>query len=388
MKVVHIAGSISRKAGGLFNSVRRLAQEERSLGCEVQVLGAHDEFSDKDVDQWAPLKPRVYAVQGSEAFGFSGEIKAALDEWMPDVVHLHGLWQYPSYAVSKWARSKGAKYVVSPRGMLDTWALHNSGWKKRLAGALYEKRSLRGSACIHALTEKEACDIRNYGVDSPVCVIPNGVDLQEPGVRDRESERENGARTLLYIGRLHPKKGLESLLRAWSVVRKQDDSAKDWKLIIAGWGDGDHEMNLRKLAGELGVEDSVEFPGSVYGDDKDAFLNRADAFILPSLSEGLPMSVLEAWAYGLPVLMTKECNLPQGFLRNGAMAVEADHGSISGGLAALFAMSEDECKAMGLRGKAIAEEEFAWRRQAARMLSVYNWLLSGEDRPSCVVGSG
>lgn len=392
MKVVHIAGSISRKAGGLFDIVRRLAQEELSLGCEVEILGGEDEFSDKDAGLWAPLQPRIYAVNGPASFGFSPEIKESLDEWMPDVVHLHGLWQYPSYAASKWVRRHGAKYIISPQGMLDAWALRNSGWKKKLAGSLYERKSLRSAACVHALTDKEVCDIRQYGVVSPVCVIPNGADIpreefrvQSSGFKADNSRQERDKKNvLLFLGRLHPKKGLDGLLRAWAVVSKKVEAAAAWRLVVAGWDDGGHEAGLHQLASALGITDSVEFSGSVYGDDKDAALKSADAFILPSLSEGLPMAVLEAWAYGLPVLMTEECNLPQGFLLGGALAIGADVGSICGGISRLFAMSEAERMSMGLKGKEIVEKEFAWRSQADKMLAVYNWMLTGEESPSCV----
>ena len=388
MKVVHIVGSISRKAGGLFHSVRRLAQEERALGCEVEVLAGRDEFTAKDIGRWAPLDPRIYEVRGLRAFGYSTGIKAALDELRPDILHLHGLWQYTSYAVSSWAKATDSKYIVSSRGMLDAWALRNSRWKKKWAERLYERRSLRSAACIHALTEKEVCDVRDYGVNSPVCIIPNGIDIPErdSGVRNQESDGAQDCRNLLYIGRLHPKKGLGNLLRAWRIAGQQSETAKSWRLVIAGWDDAGHEANLRKLVKELGLEGSVDLPGALYGPDKDALLRNAHGFVLPSLSEGLPMSVLEAWAYGLPVLMTKECNIPQGFSRKSAMEIGADSGGIALGLSRLFAMSVEERMAMGCKGKALVAEEFAWKKQAGSMLSVYDWCLNGNERSTCIVG--
>lgn len=393
MRVVHIAGSVSRRAGGLFNSVRRLAQEELILGCDVKVLGGVDEFTKKDIYEWAPLRPRTYTVCGPASLGISREISLALTEWKPDIVHLHGLWQYPSYAVSKWARSNGIPYVVSPRGMLDQWALKNSAWKKMLAGALYEKRSLSSAGCLHALTEKEVEDIRKYEVETPVCVLPNGVDVQEEGSESKEqgsdircqvSRDGKRSRILLYIGRLHPKKGLENMLRAWSLVNERVEVARTWRLVVAGWDDGGHEINLRKLTADLGVEDSVEFSGSVYGADKDAILKRADAFILPSRSEGLPMSVLEAWAFGLPVVMTRECNLPEGFDAGAAIEVAADLDSVAAGLCRLLDLSDEDRSRMGAKGRYLVAQKYAWRSIAEKMLGVYRWIIDGGSSPDCV----
>jgi poly(glycerol-phosphate) alpha-glucosyltransferase len=276
---------------------------------------------------------------------------------------------------------------VSPRGTLDPWALANSAWKKRLAGWLYENRHLRGAACLHALCEAEAAAIRAHGLHNPVCVIPNGVDLPGSTTGPRpgwEGDRVLGRHVLLYLGRLHPKKNLISLLEAWAAAQRSASGGREWRLVVAGWDQGGYEERLRWAATELEVEESVHFAGPQFGEEKHATLCRADAFILPSLSEGLPVAVLEAWAYGLPVVMTPECNLTEGFQASAAIRIGTDAESLARGLAELFEMGESQLREMGKRGRRLVEERFSWPKIARQMKEVYEWVLGGGPRPECV----
>lgn len=400
MRILHITGSVSRKAGGVLYSVCRFSQEQVAQGCDVEVVGLEDEFSTSDAHLWAPVKPHVMPVKRPVSWGYAPGLRAKLDELKPDIVHLHGLWMYNSVMLSGWAGAAGIKYVVSPHGMLDAWALRNSSWKKKIAGMLYEKRNLNSADCVHALTTKEANDIKAYGIGSDICVVPNGVDVPEDrrkvprskfneGMRAGEvqgsrlrgqmyGDHESGRnKILLYIGRLHPKKGLESLLQAWALAGDQVSSAGAWRLMIAGWDDGGHEQRLRSMVAELGLENEVSFAGPVYGDVKDELLRKANAFILPSLSEGLPVSVLEAWAYGLPVLMTRECNLPDGFEAGAAIEVEPGRDGVLHGLTRLALMSEEDMMAMGRRGRKLVEDNYSWGDVTGRMIAVYKRIISG-----------
>ena len=307
-----------------------------------------------------------------------------------DVIHTHGLWMYPSVAAMRWARGADRPYVVSPHGMLDPWALGNARFKKRLAALLYEKTHLRGAACLHALCESEVRAIRAIGLENPVCVLPNGVDLPD-------SERRAGgpvwglnvpsrAHVLLYVGRLHPKKGLLNLLAAWADSRRNGvGSGEPWFLVIAGWDQSGHREVLEGLAVDLGISDFVHFVGPQFGADKAASFARADALVLPSLSEGLPMVVLEGWAYGLPVLMTPACNLPAGFSAGAAVSAEPERESLQHGLATLLSMSDEDRSAMGNRGRRLVEQSFSWPVLADEMHRVYRWLTGAGERPSCVV---
>jgi glycosyltransferase involved in cell wall biosynthesis len=326
MKVGLLTTSLSRNAGGLYDATRLLARDLSQLkACDIEIFGLEDEFTCRDVSGWHGLHIRAHRVMGPKSLGYAPHLAHALTHAGLDLLHSHGLWMYPSHASLMWAKSSDKPYVISPHGMLDPWAVNNSRWKKRMVGRLYENSHLQGAACMHALCASEYEAIRTYGLRNPVCVIPNGIDLpdgQTSPTPEWQHLLPDNARVLLYLGRIHPKKGLANLLQAWKVARQAASNDQPWVLVIAGWDQGGHEAELRSLAASLGISGSVLFVGPQFEDAKHASYARADAFILPSFSEGLPMVVLEAWAHSLPVLMTPQCNLPEGFAARAAIKVE------------------------------------------------------------------
>lgn len=376
MKVALLTQSISRRNGGVSEVARRHAQTLAEMpDTTVEAVGLRDEATDSDAPGWMPIQPRILAPTGPRSLGFSISAAAELREVDPDIAHLHGLFTALSGTTHNWSRATGKPCVISIHGMLDPWALQHSAWKKRLAGWLFENSAQRGAACLHAMTPAEVECIRARGLRQPVCLIPNGVDLPAAPIAAPPpwaGNVEAGRRVLLYLGRLHSKKGLPALLRAWRQLRPE------WELVIAGWDQGGHEAELRA------IDSGAHFAGPLHGAAKDAAYANADAFILPSLSEGLPLVVLEAWAHGLPVVMTPHCNLPAGFAADAALSTAPDVESIAATLRELFQMNDADRAAMGERGRLLVRREFAWPQIGAQMREVYAWLLGGGAQPACV----
>ena len=158
-----------------------------------------------------------------------------------------------------------------------------------------------------------------------------------------------------------------------------------WVMVIAGWDQGGHAAELKSLATNLDIDSSIFFVGPQFDEAKYASYARADAFVLPSFSEGLPMVILEAWAHGLPVLMTPQCNLPEGFSSQSAVRIEPAKASISAGLITLFSMMDQERVAMGARGELLVKDKFTWPHIAEQMLAVYHWVLGQGQKPNCVI---
>lgn len=383
MKISVLSPSISRKAGGIFEAECRLSQSLNALDeIEIEVFGLEDAETASDRERWSPLKPTAFSVVGPRSFGFAPRMVDGLVQSGSDLLHLHGIWMFTSIATRRWSKRTGNPYVVSLHGMLDPWALSNAHWKKRLAGILYENASLREAFCLHALNDSEYRSIREYGLTNPVCIIPNGVDLpsKEPSTPPPwKHTTPNTKKVLLFLGRLHPKKGLVELLRAWASHQPQD-----WHLAIIGWDDGDHETELRKMIKQTGVEEEVHLLGPRYGPEKESALFNADAFILPSHSEGLPMAVLEAWAYRCPVLMTPQCNLPSGFEHNAALRIMPEPSSIATGLSTLFHSTLEERERIGSNGRRLVQSKFTWDSIASRMKHVYDWILGDRSAPDFI----
>ena len=406
MHSICLLESVSRSDGGIFEAECAL-QRELSMGQRVQVdvLGMEDRFSSEDASRWLPLKPKAVKVKGPGAFGYSPDLLPALNP-KADLLYAATLWKYPSWAALQWAERTGKPMMVAPHGSLDAWALRNAAWKKRIAAALFKNRQLNKAACLRALCQSEADAFRAYGLTNPIAIIPNGVEIPEGDLKKPEAgnlkPETGGRKTLLFLGRIHPKKGLPNLIRALKKAldarRSTLDSPK-WQLVIAGWDQGGHEAELIQLCEELklkveGRRSSVEgqqseaevvFWGAAFGKEKEELLRSADAFVLPSFSEGLPMSVLEAWSYGLPVVMTPECNLPEGFAADAAIRIETSAESIAEGLSTLFSMNDADLMTMGAKGRGLVEERFTWKSVAAQMREVYDWMLGGGVAPSSVI---
>lgn len=383
MKVGMVTASVSHSGGGVHEVVRRSALELHRRGSSVSVFGLSDESFEQDRGTWKPVAVNVFRNRGYKPFGYAPDLLPALCSAAPDVLHNHGLWMYPSVASAKWSKLTQKPYIISAHGMLDPWAIAHSYWKKKIAGVMYEHRHLAKAACLHALCSSEADAIRRYGLSNPLCVIPSGVDLPpQDGASPARREQE---KVILFLGRLHPKKGLLNLLMAWRLLHSDRMSAlADWKLSIAGWDQGSHEADLRKYCAEHGLQYSVQFVGPKFGAEKDSLFRSAAAFVLPSFSEGLPVSVLEAWAYGLPVAMTRECNLPQGFEVGAAVCIDTTASAIARGLVDIMKMSEAERSRMGMYGRQLVERQFSWTSYAEQMLSVYSWMYGAAVRPDCV----
>lgn len=394
MKLGVLTSSISRNAGGLYTSVRKLTQAVQRLEVESNIYSFKDEFTVFDQPNWLPLKTEVFDPKGPSFFPFSKEMSLSVLKSNSDLLHCHGIWLFPSFInVLAYYKFK-TPYVISPRGMLDPWAIKNSAWKKKLVGILIEDRHLKNATCLHALCASEAESIRAYGLTNPIAIIPNGIDLPSLEISTAKSQSDvvpksvektkQHSKKLLFLGRIHPKKGLKELIDGWDKIINESSEQMTWELIIAGWDDGGHEAGLKQQVTSLGLEDSISFVGSMFGEAKDQLLRKVDAFILPSFSEGLPMSVLEAWAYQLPVLMTDFCNIPEGFDAKAAIHIEPTPASIAAGLQELINLHESDLKKTGQRGRRLVEDKFTWDSIAVQMKDVYAWCVTRDNPPICM----
>jgi glycosyltransferase involved in cell wall biosynthesis len=389
VRVAFVTGSVSRVAGGFFESVRGLAHALQSRdGVEVTVFGLLDPSSSRDLGEWRPTRVRTFRVRGPRAFGWAPRLSRALSEYRPDLLHLHGLWMYTSMVARRWGRTTARPVIVSPRGMLDPWALRHARWKKRTAEVLFEKANLRQARCIHALCERERKTIRGYGLANPVCTIPNGVEAAHPTVTPPpwSAVVASGNRVLLYLGRLHPKKNLVNLVKAWAASTQEGaQPVRGWDLVIIGWQQGGYERRLHETIARDGIR-GVHILGPKFGGERDAALHYADGFVLPSLGEGQPMTVLEAWASGLPVLMTEACNLPDGFEAGAALRIGTDVLSMAEGIRHLASFPDGKRQDMGRRGQHLVQTKFTWEAIARDMHEVYRWLLGEVQQPAQVSG--
>ena len=375
-----LTNSVSRMNGGIFDAMRNLTIAITADGRYFpRVFSAEDAYTASDKSRWEGITTTTFPVRGPRIFGYAPQLAAAVEASNADILHVHGIWMYPSVVAFRW--SKGTRpYLISPHGLLKPRALRNSRWKKRIAAMLYENEHLRHAACLHALNAAEAKAIRGYGLTNPICIIPNGTAQPDDAVIQRSQQD----RSILYLGRFHPLKGLLTLLEGWREVRK-DAAATGWRLTLAGWDQNHHRAELEHFVDHHQLRSSVVLLGPQFGADKERCLAGASAFILPSRSEGLPVSVLEAWSWQLPVLMTYECNLPDGAEAGAAIMMEPDVSSIAKALRRLFSLTDSEREAMGRSGKLLVKARYQWQTIGRSMTEVYDWVLGKGPKPSCVM---
>ncbi len=382
MKILALTHSLSRLGGGVPNVLWGLYS---SMNCDVQIFGIEDEYASEDIPN--EFKGKVSTYKPFPLFnplkivrGLMGDISSAIVAGQT-VIHTHGLWLYPSYAAMKVAGAKAVPRVVSPHGMLDAWARHNSGWKKKIATAFYEKEHLQKASCIHVLNKEEFLSVRDCGIKAPVAIIGNGVHVQnKKDYLYPYPDEWKSKKVLLFLSRLHPKKGLEALLKAW--VEKEAHFS-DWRLAVVGDGDSAYKNKIMRYLD--GKSESITYLPGHYGDKKEACFKYASAYVLPSLSEGLPISVLEAFSFKLPSLISKACNILEAYDKGAAHVWPLDLDLQGEALKAFLRTSDDNLSAMGRNGLELVTERYSWDKLATEMNKVYGWVLNGGSPPNSVV---
>jgi glycosyltransferase involved in cell wall biosynthesis len=304
-----------------------------------------------------------------------------------EVVHIHGLWQRQTRRGARTARDARVPYVITTHGMADPWALRHKAWKKKLYTALVERKNLNKAACLHALSRPEITHLRALAPRAPVCFVPNGVDLGPfnnlPLRAELEAEIPHlaGRFLLLFFGRIHVKKGLDLLAHALGGLANE---FSELHVLLAGNDDGALDPFWEKVH-DMGLAHRVTWLGHVQGERARRVWGAADAFILPSYSEGFSMAILEALASRLPVVITTACHFPELALAEGGLVVEPTADAVLSGVRSLVERTSQERSDMGRRGRALVERDYTWQRQGQRLAAVYRWIAGGGMPPDCVV---
>jgi glycosyltransferase involved in cell wall biosynthesis len=378
MRVAELTPSLSRRSGGLFESVRHLAKTVHTSGhAAISVIGLEDEQTAQDVGQWQPVLVRTFATVGPSQFGWAPALRRYLANENLDLLHIHGLWTYLSIAALQWRKQTSKPYVVSPRGMLEPWALKQSSMRKTIALWVFQRAALRQAACLHATSVEEAQNLRHLGFTNPIAVIPNGVDMPSAPAEIPRSEQ---IRYALFLSRLHPKKGLLNLVQAWNAVR-----ANGWMLLVAGPDENNHLQEVKALVQRLDLEQQVTFLGDVRGNQKSEVYRRADLFVLPSFSENFGLVIAEALSFGIPVITTRATPWEDLETRKCGWWIDVGSASLVQALSEATSSSVEQLREIGARGRKLVAEKYNWDRIAQQMLEVYEWLTGKCGRPESVV---
>ncbi len=377
-----VLATLADASAGPTYSVSALSTALAARGCPTAALTLAHWRADDPPPPMPDVELQQYARSAlplAATLGASPALRAALAARMRerDIVHTHGLWLMPNIYPATLARQRKAtaRIVHSPRGMLGADALRYSRWKKTALWFALQRRALARADCIHATAESEYEEVRAAGVSRPVAIIPNGINIPPTNMRENHS-----AKTVLSLGRLHPKKGLETLVVAWAGLEAR---FSDWTLRIVGHDENGHGEALRALCVSTGARQvSIESP--LHGDAKDEAYAQASLFVLPSLNENFAMTVAEALAHGVPVISSKGAPWAGLVEHRCGWWSDRDVGTLRATLNTAMALSAHERAAMGARGRAWMARDFSWTSIAEQMDHVYRWLARGEPVPDTV----
>jgi glycosyltransferase involved in cell wall biosynthesis len=381
MKVLHIAPSLYAEWGGPAKVVTDLAEALSKKGAHITIFapveenkaGAPGKLEHVDVK----LFPKSFLSRSWTSY--SPALAKALMEQISefDLIHIHEIWHYPHFAAYRAAKFAKKPFIITIHGQLEPWCLNHKAFKKKIYSLLVQRRILEKASALHALTEGELKNVSNFVHNSNMVLIPNGLNVEEYAKLPQRERTEilypelRGKKVILFLGRIHPVKGLDMLARAFKGIREKRD---DIHLVIAGLDSYDHKSEIVDILKSDEAVGSTTFTGIVTGNRKLAILSRADIFVLPSHSEGFSMSSLEAMACGLPLVITKQCNFPEVEQRGAGRVIDPDTDSLAKALMGLLD-HPDLCNQMGQNGKRLVEEKFTWDSVADKMIAAYEEIL-------------
>lgn len=317
-RVLHVISSIDPRAGGTTAAVQGLTIAQARAGVSVTILATFREgFDPTAADAMRDAGVAVILIGPARSpLSWHSAIRADMHKAISacDIVHIHALWEEVQHQAAVIARRLKVPYVITPHGMLSPWSLSQSPWKKRLYWAWRLRRNLVGAAALHYTADIERGLVKALKISPPTTIAPNGIDLSEfqsPPARGTFRARHKipvDAPVVLFLGRLHPNKGCDLLIKGFAraAAQKNENCLPEPLLVFAGPDANNFRAELESIAIEHGVGKSVFFVGPLYGEDKLAAFIDADLFALISHHENFGIAVIEALAAGCPVLLSDQ----------------------------------------------------------------------------------
>lgn len=396
LNILHLvsAAGVGGASGGLGPVALGFSKEQERLGCKpiIWTLDSSSAAQGAATNELNLQDIKYFNTRGPRQIGYSPsmEQKALTKEGsIFDVMHQHGLWLALSRVTNHWRNAFSRPTIVAPHGTLDDYALKRSAWKKKIALFAYEMDNLQHAACLHATAISEANSFRNFGLKNPIAIIPNGIHdecLKRQGDAARFRSRfsiPSNKRLLLFLSRIHPKKGLPLL---YTAIAKLDKLLEEWSLVIAGFEDvPGYQRELEQLAKNLNISKKIIFVGPLFGQDKQDVFAATDILVLPTYSEGFGIVVADALAAGVPVLTTYGAPWEELRSHNCGWWVEISEQGIYNGLQDAISRSKQELIEMGYRGKLLVESKYTWPQVTKMTIELYNWLLGRCTMPDFVL---
>ena len=363
MKIIHYIPSIDRMAGGTSTYMQVLAKPLGTMA-EVHIMTHASEN---------PLPMENCKVHDIPRYRpFSGVWKKAvvdlLDSVRPDIVHVNCCWTPDCAMIQRLAQKRGYKVVLTPHGMLEPWIIKRHYWTRKVPALwLYQKAAVQRADCVQATAESERDNLLKLGYNSNIKVVRLGIDAES--IEMKRSWKKS--RQILFLSRVHVKKGINFLVEAADVLRNE---LQGYKILVAGEGDADYVEAMKRMICDRGLQDIVQLIGGVYGDEKWRLFQTSDFFVLPTHSENFGLAIAESLASGTPVITT--VGTPWSDLNSSEAGAWIEIGTepLVETLRRFLSLTEDELETMGHNGRKLIETKYSAHVMAEQMMEVYNGL--------------
>lgn len=381
MRLILITGAYfpSLKYGGPVLTNHYLAKALIKLGHEVLILTTDIDGDDRldvpnDETEWDGVPVRYCRWIKCPLPYYSYELgrELARRAAMFDIALISSSWTMYGVAAGQACRKTGMPYIMYGHGSYGSIHMKRGSFKKKLFWNILDKRLYNKASHVVALTKTERKQMLDMGIQTPITIIPNGVEIDTLNKSEPRSDIDEkwnqlaGRPYILFLGRIEKIKGLDMLLKAFAQIQAR---YPEYMLVLAGPDERSYKKELCHLSCELSIEKSVIFTDGVYGSLKKTLLDNANVFVLSSYGEGLPMAVLEAMASEVPVLITKSCNLPEVSEYRAGIEVDSTVISVKEGLKELL-NSPNTRKQMGVNGRMLVEEKYTWNEVAKKTLEM------------------
>ena len=386
MRILHVIPSLAPRDGGPTRACIELCRELVRKGCQAAICTTNaDGRGVLDVPLATPVRMggvevTYFPVRWPQYYRYSPQLADAVRSSIPtcDLVHIHSLYSYTTQAAARYCRRFAVPYLLRTHGSLDPYLRRRHRLRKWCYERLFEARNLNRAAAVHFTTDEELRLCAGPNLKAPAVVVPLGIDPRN--YLDRSGDaflarwpELRGRRTLIFLGRINFKKGLDLLADAFARVAARVDGAH---LVVAGPDDDGCGRAIAARLGERGVLGRTTFTGMLDDTLKLAALRAASVFVLPSYTENFGLAVVEAMAAGTPVVVSDRVNIWREIeAQRAGIVVPCDANRVADAIECVLA-DPAAAHAMATRARRLVAARFTWDAVASQMLAVYRQIIA------------